>query len=140
MHAFAWSADGTAIYYAVTAPLTHEQEEAKKADWKDVVRYREQHRGDLLLKQAVAPALAKALTVESPAKANAEGKADDAKKADESATTLPADAEKVAKSDREAGPEFHCSVPKLPSKHLPSPRRLGPIVSFQFLSASFPPS
>jgi len=66
VHAFAWSADGTAIYYAVTAPLTHEQEEAKKADWKDVVRYREQHRGDLLLKQAVAPALAKALTVESP--------------------------------------------------------------------------
>ena len=99
VHSFAWSADGAAIYFAVTAPLTHEQEEAQKADWKDVVRYREQHRGDLLLKQAVAPALAKALTVEGPAKAAAEIKADDAKKADVSAATLPADAEKIAKSE-----------------------------------------
>ena len=32
------------------APLTHEQEDAQKDEWKDVIRWREQYRGDLLLK------------------------------------------------------------------------------------------
>jgi len=63
VHSFAWSADGAAIYYSVTRPLTHEQEEAQKTEWKDVIRWREQHRGDLLLKQPVAEALARALAV-----------------------------------------------------------------------------
>jgi dipeptidyl aminopeptidase/acylaminoacyl peptidase len=99
VHAFAWSADGAAIYYAVTAPLTHQQEETQKADWKDVVRYREQHRGDLLLKQTLAPALEKALAVEGPERhVVAELKAGDREKA-ESAATLPAGAETVAKSE-----------------------------------------
>ena len=49
----AWSADGSSIYYAVTQPLTKEQEEAEKTEWKDVIRWREQHRGDVLLKQAL---------------------------------------------------------------------------------------
>jgi len=110
VHAYAWSADGGSIYYAVTQPLTKDQEEAQKTEWKDVIRWREQNRGDLLLKQAVAPALAKALVVEPPAKAEAEIKADaetkvaesvagtkeGEKKKDES-TTLPAGAETVAK-------------------------------------------
>jgi dipeptidyl aminopeptidase/acylaminoacyl peptidase len=101
VHAFAWSADGASIYYATTTPLTHEQEETQKADWKDVVRWREQHRGDLLLKQAVQPALARALTVDGPAKAAAEAKASDSKDGDkksekESDTTLPKDAETIA--------------------------------------------
>ena len=99
VHSFAWSADGASIYFAVTTPLTHEQEEAQKADWKDVIRYREQHRGDLLLKEAVAPALAKALAVEGPAKAAAEIKKDDSKKTDEGESTLPADAQTIAKND-----------------------------------------
>lgn len=95
VHAFAWSADGSAIYYAVTEPLTAEQETAQKADWKDVVRWREQNRGDVLLSQAVAPALARALVVEGPkAKSDA---TEDGKKKDESAATLPAGAETVAK-------------------------------------------
>jgi dipeptidyl aminopeptidase/acylaminoacyl peptidase len=103
VHAFAWSPDGASIYYATTTPLTHEQEETQKADWKDVVRWREQHRGDLLLKQAVQPALARALTVDGPAKAAAEAKAADSKDGDkksekESDTTLPKDAETIATS------------------------------------------
>ena len=92
VHAYAWSADGASIYFAVAAPLTHEQEETQKTEWKDVIRWREQHRGDLLVKQAVAPALKLALAVEAPEKAA------DGKKADgESAATLPAGAETVAK-------------------------------------------
>ena len=100
VHAYAWSADGASIYYAVTQPLTKDKEDAQKAEWKDVIRWREQHRGDLLLKQAVAPALAKALTVEGPAKATAEVKAEEKhgeKAAEETDTTLPAGAVTVAK-------------------------------------------
>ena len=102
VHAFAWSPDSASIYYSVTAPLTHEQEDAQKADWKDVIRYREQHRGDLLLKQAVAPALALALAVKGPEKAAAEAKAEDSKGSDKKpeaeSTTLPPGVETVAKS------------------------------------------
>jgi dipeptidyl aminopeptidase/acylaminoacyl peptidase len=101
VHAYAWSADGTEIYYAVTQPLTHEQEEAQKAEWKDVIRWREQHRGDVLVRQVVGPALARALAVEGPAKAAAETKAEESKngdkKTDEGAETLPAGAQTVAK-------------------------------------------
>ena len=101
VHAFAWSVDGASIYYAVTAPLTHEQEETQKAEWKDVIRWREQHRGDLLLKQAVAPALARALAIEAPEKPADSKKLADSKKknakSDADATILPAGAETVAK-------------------------------------------
>jgi len=93
-HAFAWSADGATIYYAVTEPLSHEQQDARKDEWKDVIRWREQHRGDLLVRQAVAPALARALAVEPPpAKVSAEGKA-----TKDEASALPDGAETIAKS------------------------------------------
>jgi len=101
VHAFAWSPDGAAIYYAVTTPLTQVQEDAKKAEWKDVVRWREQHRGDLLLKQAVAPALARAVALELPAKAES-AKAGDATGA-KAAVTLPAGAEILASNAQALG-------------------------------------
>ena len=105
VHAYAWSPDGASLVYSVTVPLTHEQEEAQKAEWKDVIRWREQNRGDLLVSQAVAPALARALVVDGPAKAaadskDADKKADDGKSGNkkEDATNLPAGAVTVAKS------------------------------------------
>ncbi len=48
-HAFAWSADGASIDFSVTEPLAKDKEEARKAEWKDVIRWREQERGDVLL-------------------------------------------------------------------------------------------
>jgi dipeptidyl aminopeptidase/acylaminoacyl peptidase len=48
-HAFAWSADGSQIFFSCTSPLAKAAEEARKAQWKDVVRWREQERGDVLL-------------------------------------------------------------------------------------------
>jgi dipeptidyl aminopeptidase/acylaminoacyl peptidase len=94
-HAFAWSADGASIYYAVTEPLNHEQQDARKDEWKDVIRWREQHRGDLLVKQAIAPALARALAVEPPpAKLPTDKKATEK----EETSALPAGAETIAKS------------------------------------------
>ena len=106
VHAFAWSADGVSLYYAVTAPLSHDQQETRKVEWKDVIRWREQHRGDVLLKQAVAPALLRAVAVAPPGKAGeakpaedktVEGKPAAAKDAQkEESATLPAGAETIA--------------------------------------------
>jgi dipeptidyl aminopeptidase/acylaminoacyl peptidase len=94
VHAFAWSADGASLYYSVTAPKTQEQQDAQKAEWKDVIRWREQHRGDMLVRQAVAPALARALAVEPPP----------AKTADkDAAVAVPPGAETVAKSELSIG-------------------------------------
>jgi len=108
VHSFAWSPDGSAIYYSVTAPLTHEQEEAQKAEWKDVIRWREQHRGDVLVKHPVAAALAHALAVAPPLSADAVKASDakpDGKKAGDAdgATSLPQGAETIAKSDLSIG-------------------------------------
>jgi len=103
-HAFAWSADGAAIYLSVTEPLSHEQQETRKDEWKDVIRWREQHRGDLLVKLEVAPALARAVAVEPPAaKTTTDGKTDAKTKDKEEASSLPAGAATIAKSGLEIG-------------------------------------
>ncbi|WP_158942114.1 S9 family peptidase [Granulicella sp. S190] len=54
VHGFAWSPDGKAIDFSVTEPLAKSAEEVRKAEWKDVVRWREQERGDVLLTLPVA--------------------------------------------------------------------------------------
>lgn len=66
VHAFAWSSDSSSIFFSTTEPLTHEQRDAEKAEWQDVVRWREQNRGDLLLQVAVEPAIARALSTPLP--------------------------------------------------------------------------
>ena len=87
VHAFAWSADSAALYYSVEAPLSQKQQDAEKDEWKDVIRWREQWRGDLLLKQNLAAALKLELAVPPPAKSKSD-----------KAATLPAGAETLAKS------------------------------------------
>ncbi len=91
VHSFAWSADGSAIYYSVTEPLSQEQQDEQKEQWKDVIRWREQNRGDLLLKQTVAPALAAAVAVPPPQHG-------DKKEAPSDKPELPAGAETIARS------------------------------------------
>jgi len=91
-HAFAWSADGTKIFFSTQQPLTKEQEDARKEEWKDVIRWREQERGDVLLALPVNAALAEAQKI-SPPKT-------DAKKQEEDAT-LPKLAQTLTKNDRE---------------------------------------
>jgi len=56
-HTFAWSADGASVIFSTTKPLSKDEEEAKKAEWKDVIRWREQERGDVLIAVAVASAV-----------------------------------------------------------------------------------
>lgn len=97
VHAFAWSSDGKSLLYSVTAPRTHAEEEAKKDEWKDVIRWREQNRGDVLLSQNVAEALEHALMVAPPKKAEAEQKAEKEQKTEE--TTIPPGAKVLAHSE-----------------------------------------
>ena len=94
VHAFAWSADSSAIYFSAKSPLTHDEEDKQKDEWKDVVRWREQYRGDVLLKLAIAPALARSIAVPlattAPTVAGSEA---------EPSSSLPPGVETMAKSD-----------------------------------------
>lgn len=58
VHAFAWSADGKAIYFATRQPWTKQQNEDHKQEWKDVVRYRGDERGDVIFRMTLDEALA----------------------------------------------------------------------------------
>jgi len=60
VHALAWSADGSQIFFSCTSPLSKSAEEAEKAQWKDVIRWREHERGDLLLALPTEKAIAAA--------------------------------------------------------------------------------
>jgi dipeptidyl aminopeptidase/acylaminoacyl peptidase len=57
VHAFGWSSDGASIVFSVTEALSKDAEDAHKAEWKDVIRWREHERGDVLLSLPVAVAL-----------------------------------------------------------------------------------
>jgi dipeptidyl aminopeptidase/acylaminoacyl peptidase len=48
VHAFAWSANSRSLYYAACTPQSKAEREAYKKEWKDVQRYREAERGDLI--------------------------------------------------------------------------------------------
>ncbi|MHB1022282.1 MAG: S9 family peptidase [Acidobacteriaceae bacterium] len=65
-HSFSWSPDSKSIYFSAETPLTKAQTDEIKKDWKDVIRWREQERGDLLLKIPVADAMAANKTVPLP--------------------------------------------------------------------------
>ena len=62
VHALAWSADGSQIFFSAASPLSKSAEDARKGQWKDVIRWREQERGDLLLAMPVELAIAGAQT------------------------------------------------------------------------------
>ena len=59
VHAFAWSGDSKAIYFATRQPLTKEQDDDHKKDWKDVIRYRGDERGDTIFHLSLDAALAR---------------------------------------------------------------------------------
>lgn len=59
VHAFAWSADSRTLYYGACTPQSKSEREAYKKEWKDVQRYREAERGDLISSIHVADVLAR---------------------------------------------------------------------------------
>ncbi len=97
-HAFAWSPDSASIYFSTTQPQSQDEKDAQQTEWHDVIRWREQNRGDVLVSVPVAPALQQALSTPLPDSAAAakvaSGKADTI-----NAPLLPAGAATVAKSN-----------------------------------------
>ena len=59
VHGFAWSPDSKSIYFATREPWTKQQNDDHKKDWKDVIRYRGDERGDVLFRIALEQALAR---------------------------------------------------------------------------------
>jgi dipeptidyl aminopeptidase/acylaminoacyl peptidase len=96
-HAFAWSKDSSSIYFSVEEPLDRDLAQGREEEWQDVIRWREHDRGDILLKIAIAPAIANALATPLPngaaAARTSKGRADTIP-----APLLPAGAETVARS------------------------------------------
>src|SRR3954470_1299403 len=83
VHAFAWSADSSAIFFATTQPLTKDQKEALKKEWHDVNRWREAKRGDEIFKLKISDALTNLATAGTKAEAAA---VENAKSSDKEAT------------------------------------------------------
>ena len=100
VHAFAWSADGKTIYLSATAPQSSDEEEAHKKDWKDVIRWREQERGDLLLAFPVDLSLAH-MAAQSPIHADADEDKSPKDKAKHAEMQLPQDVLQLASSKLE---------------------------------------
>ena len=59
VHAFAWSRDSKEIYFATRQPWTKQQNDEHKKDWKDVIRYRGDERGDVIYRLRIEEALAR---------------------------------------------------------------------------------
>ncbi len=90
-HSFAWSADSATIFFSIPQPISADQQAAEKAEWKDVIRWREQERGDALLALPIVSVLARNRTVppEHP------------QKSDDSQPVLPAGSHAIASSSLE---------------------------------------
>jgi dipeptidyl aminopeptidase/acylaminoacyl peptidase len=59
VHAFAWSRDSKAIVFATRQPWTKQQNDDHKKDWKDVIRYRGDERGDVIFRITLDETLAR---------------------------------------------------------------------------------
>src|SRR5277367_1076584 len=59
VHTFAWSGDSKAILFATRQPWTRQQNDDHDKDWKDVIRYRSDERGDVIFRLTLDEALAR---------------------------------------------------------------------------------
>ena len=59
VHSFAWSSDSKSIYFATRQPWTKQQNDDHKKDWKDVIRYRGDERGDVIFRIGLEEALSR---------------------------------------------------------------------------------
>ena len=59
VHSFSWSSDSKSIYFATRQPWTKQQNDDHKKDWKDVIRYRGDERGDVIFRISLKEALAR---------------------------------------------------------------------------------
>ena len=59
VHAFAWAADSKALYFATRQPRSKDQTDDHKKQWKDVIQYRGDERGDVIFRVGLDEALAR---------------------------------------------------------------------------------
>ncbi len=59
VHEFAWSPDSRYLYFATRTPWSKDKRDAYKKEWKDIVRYREAERGDVIARISVTDAAAR---------------------------------------------------------------------------------
>ncbi|MGI8960454.1 MAG: prolyl oligopeptidase family serine peptidase [Bryobacteraceae bacterium] len=99
-HTFAWAADSSAILFSAPEPLPKSQQEAERREWKDVARWREQERGDLLLEIALKDAVPRPtpLSIAESRSAQAETDAMKPKGAVEAGQSLPKCARTLTRS------------------------------------------
>jgi dipeptidyl aminopeptidase/acylaminoacyl peptidase len=88
--AFTWSGDGKAIFVATQQPISEDAKTSEKKAWKDTVRWRDQRRGDDILRVPIAGAIPQPKPLMA---SDGEAKADADKK-----PQLPVDATVVAQS------------------------------------------
>ncbi len=89
VHSFAWSRDGSGIFFSVEEPLSKSAQEAKRHEWKDVNRWRKDERGDLLLELSVAQAAPSAYPFPVEADESSANEAISKSGKQESATEIP---------------------------------------------------
>ncbi len=73
---FAWSPDSASLYFSTRQPWTASQRDQYKKEWKDVERFRESERGDVIARASVAETLrtTSAIAVEPTADAHSDEK------------------------------------------------------------------
>ncbi len=59
VHSFAWAADSKALYFATRQLRSKDQTDDHKKDWKDVIRLRQDERGDAIFRIGLDEALAR---------------------------------------------------------------------------------
>ena len=59
VHDFDWSPDSQTLFFATRAPWTKTQTEDHKKEWKDVERYRDDERGDVIFRLNLKDAIAR---------------------------------------------------------------------------------
>ncbi len=96
VHSFAWTRDSSSILFSVPEPLSKEAQEEKKRNWKDVERWREDERGDLLLQLATNDAAPNARPL--PIEAEESAPKDSAKTGKEEASSIPKTARILTRS------------------------------------------
>ncbi|MGI9073123.1 MAG: prolyl oligopeptidase family serine peptidase [Bryobacteraceae bacterium] len=114
-HTFAWAADSSAILFSAHEPRPKPKQQAERREWKDVARWREQERGDLLLEISLKDAIPAPKPFSIAESRNAEAESDapksigNPKHAAEASQTLPKCARIITRSRYAIG---EIAVPK----------------------------
>jgi dipeptidyl aminopeptidase/acylaminoacyl peptidase len=76
VHAFAWAGDSKAIYFATRQPWNKQQNDEHKKEWKDVIRYRGDERGEVIFRIGLDQALTRHAALASKETPDAEKDSD----------------------------------------------------------------